>query len=54
LRERALIRGSLNSAHIRGTHVPVEEPSTASRTEAPATSLSDYFCIRAVANVVAT
>jgi hypothetical protein len=23
-------RGSLNSAHIFGTHVPVEEPSTAS------------------------
>src|SRR4029079_4959004 len=23
-------RGSFNSAHIRGTHVPVEEPSTAS------------------------
>src|SRR4051812_21219288 len=23
-------RGSLNSAHIHGTHVPVEEPSTAS------------------------
>src|SRR5436189_2863796 len=25
-----LNRGSLNSAHIHGTHVPVEEPSTAS------------------------
>src|SRR3954471_20600465 len=24
-------RGSLNSAHIFGTHVPVEEPSTASK-----------------------
>jgi hypothetical protein len=23
-------RGSLNSTHIHGTHVPVEEPSTAS------------------------
>jgi hypothetical protein len=23
-------RGRLNSTHIRGTHVPVEEPSTAS------------------------
>jgi hypothetical protein len=29
----ALNRGNLNSAHIRGTHVPVEEPSTASLTE---------------------
>jgi hypothetical protein len=28
-----LNRGSLNSAHIRGTHVPVEEPSTASKPE---------------------
>src|ERR1700677_4353984 len=26
-------RGSFNSTHIRGTHVPVEEPSTASKTE---------------------
>ena len=26
-------RGSLNSAHIHGTDVPVEEPSTASLTE---------------------
>src|ERR1035438_10160228 len=26
-------RGSFNSAHIRGTHVPVEEPSTASTTD---------------------
>ena len=29
----ALNRGNLNSAHIRGTHVAVEEPSTASLTE---------------------
>jgi hypothetical protein len=28
-----LNRGSLNSAHIHGTHVPVEEPSTASNSE---------------------
>src|SRR5258705_13080554 len=28
-----LNRGSLNSAHIHGTHVPVEEPSTASIPE---------------------
>src|SRR5271156_3138055 len=28
-----LSRGSLNSAHIHGTDVPVEEPSTASSTE---------------------
>src|SRR5260370_41305362 len=28
-----LNRGSLNSAHIHGTHVPVEEPSTASGTD---------------------
>ena len=27
------IGGSFNSTHIRGTHVPVEEPSTASKTE---------------------
>jgi hypothetical protein len=26
-------RGSFNSAHIFGTHVPVEEPSTASKAE---------------------
>jgi hypothetical protein len=26
-------RGSLNSAHIHGTRVPVEEPSTASTTD---------------------
>jgi hypothetical protein len=26
-------RGSLNSAHIFGTHVPVEEPSTASEAD---------------------
>ena len=31
-----LDRGSLNSAHIRGTHVPVEEPSTASIPDIPA------------------
>ena len=29
-------RGSLNSAHIHGTHVPVEEPSTASKPEVAA------------------
>jgi hypothetical protein len=28
-----LTRGSLNSAHIHGTDVPVEEPSTASNSE---------------------
>src|SRR6266404_7369423 len=28
-----LNRGSLNSAHIHGTHVPVEEPSTASQPD---------------------
>jgi len=28
-----LVRGSLNSAHIRGTDVPVKEPSRASRPE---------------------
>jgi hypothetical protein len=28
-----LNRGSLNSAHIHGTDVPVEEPSTASKAE---------------------
>src|SRR5882672_2500261 len=28
-----LNRGSLNSAHIHGTDVPVEEPSTASQTD---------------------
>jgi hypothetical protein len=26
-------RGSLNSTHIHGTHVPVEEPSTASKAD---------------------
>jgi ABC-type branched-subunit amino acid transport system permease subunit len=29
-------RGSLNSAHIHGTQVPVEEPSTASNSEVAA------------------
>src|ERR1700688_2475715 len=33
-----LNRGSLNSAHIRGTDVPVEEPSTASIPEVADTS----------------
>jgi hypothetical protein len=28
-----LNRGSLNSAHIHGTDVPVEEPSTASNSD---------------------
>jgi hypothetical protein len=28
-----LNRGSINSAHIHGTDVPVEEPSTASKTD---------------------
>ena len=28
-----LKRGSLNSAHNHGTHVPVEEPSTASKAD---------------------
>jgi hypothetical protein len=27
--------GHLNSNHLYGTHVPVEEPSTASEAEAP-------------------
>jgi hypothetical protein len=31
-----LDRGSHNSAHIHGTHVPVEEPSTASNREVEA------------------
>jgi hypothetical protein len=26
-------RGSFNNAHISGTHVPVEEPSTASEAD---------------------
>jgi hypothetical protein len=26
-------RGGLNSTHFRGTHVPVEEPSTASQAD---------------------
>src|SRR5260370_19139736 len=30
---RPVNRGSLNSAHIHGTHVPVEEPSTASQPD---------------------
>jgi hypothetical protein len=33
-----LTRGSLNSAHIHGTDVPVEEPSTASNSEMLAAS----------------
>jgi hypothetical protein len=31
--DRSFNRGSLNSAHIRGTHVPVEEPSAASEAD---------------------
>src|SRR4051812_34568979 len=30
-------RGSFNSTHIHGTHVPVEEPSTASNSEVATT-----------------
>src|SRR4051795_11944673 len=33
-------RGSLNSAHIFGTHVPVEEPSTASLPHSCTAALS--------------
>src|SRR5260370_4075710 len=41
-----LNRGSLNSAHIHGTHVPVEEPSTASFPDsciAAKQTLFDHF-----------
>jgi hypothetical protein len=31
--EAPLNRGSVNSTHIHGTHVPVEEPSTASEPD---------------------
>jgi hypothetical protein len=37
-----LISGSFNSAHICGTHVPVEEPSTASKAEVEVTDKD--FC----------
>src|SRR5476651_157630 len=35
-----LIRGSLNSPHIHGTDVPVEEPSTASKAEVAPSSVA--------------
>jgi hypothetical protein len=36
-------RGGLNSTHIHGTHVPVEEPSTASIADVPEQlDLSDF------------
>jgi hypothetical protein len=44
-----LNRGSLNSARIRGTLVPVEEPSTASKADMPAVcpmSFSSLQCPR--------
>src|SRR5258705_9883571 len=45
-----LNRGSLNSAHIHGTDVPVEEPSTPSNSEVVA-SITSFsvagFCARA-------
>jgi hypothetical protein len=40
LEERQLNRGSLNSAHIHGTDVPVEEPSTASTTDINAVTIA--------------
>src|SRR5258707_4684651 len=42
-----LNRGSLNSAHIHGTHVPVEEPSTASTTEVAVAAYSITSSARA-------
>src|ERR1700722_1734820 len=38
-----LNRGSLNSAHIHGTDVPVEEPSTASKANLTAPKLNFRF-----------
>jgi hypothetical protein len=38
-----LNRGSLNSAHIHGTHVPVEEPSTASIPDSCAAASNPLF-----------
>src|SRR4029453_9176622 len=37
-----LNRGSLNSAHIHGTDVPVEEPSTASTTDIQLVADGDF------------
>src|SRR5258706_7827475 len=47
-----LNRGSLNSAHIHGTDVPVEEPSTASNSDVVAsiTSFSVAGCCARAAN----
>src|SRR6266404_7134913 len=39
-------RGSLNSAHIHGTHVPVEEPSTASTADEALNWNGRLFCQR--------
>src|SRR4051794_20019318 len=36
-------RGSFNSAHIFGTHVPVEEPSTSSIGDICAAATNDLF-----------
>jgi hypothetical protein len=36
-------RGSFNSAHIFGTHVPVEEPSTASGADLVLTIFSSLL-----------
>jgi hypothetical protein len=38
-----LNRGGLNSAHIHGTDVPVEEPSTASSTEVSDLSITPGY-----------
>ena len=47
-----LNRGSLNSAHIRGTHVPVEEPSTASKTEVTYSIISSARASEPLINTV--
>ena len=36
-------RGSINSTHIHGTHVPVEEPSTASKADAASACGMPHF-----------
>jgi hypothetical protein len=39
-------RGALNSTHIYGTRVPVEEPSTASRTDSCSAKAASYSISR--------
>jgi hypothetical protein len=43
-------RGSFNNAHIHGTHVPVEEPSTASTADSCTATKIDAYSITSLAS----